>query len=265
MTKSWKVFRFLTRGCWSFGYSWQRDEPWWLLAVGRRPRYKRPWKKKKKCQVSRSLYPHRQIINGQEPSSRHTLMLPPTAIFTEVRKVPFSSYSRTVGLVYFSCVWPERAVHIQRSTKKKIFFFCLLLVFTLSEKEIWKHCAMLPQKFWKACESTFFFFFFSFSFFFSARLECERRSAGREGLHVASIQNGVLPHSICEYHLLSISPLRSLRIRGSRPAGRRQFAFQRRLSARKRSWMGTNSRCISPRVEPLKVAATLSPIRLKHC
>lgn len=160
--KGLKSFLVFTRGRESFGDTWQWDKPRCLLAVKRRPRYG-PWKK---CQVSRSLYPRRQIINGQEPSSRHPLMLPPPAIFTEVRKVPFSSYSWRAGLVYFSsvCRRLERAAHIQRHTKKRRTdrdIFCSpLWVFFVEWKGNLETLCNVASKVLKGLWERFFFLFF---------------------------------------------------------------------------------------------------------
>lgn len=111
--------------------------------------------------------------------------------FTEVLKVPFSFCRHTAGLCYFIVIchsWrPQRighkwVLHIKREIETLFGF--------VEWKEILKHCAMVPQKFWNVVRA----------FCHQSVLEPVR---WRRGLHVASIQNGVLPHSTCKYHLLS--------------------------------------------------------------
>lgn len=95
-TKKYKIFNsslypvFITL---FGGRHWQWGNPSWLLAAKRRGQHIDA----DKCGVSWS-----PLTNHQWPGtfSRHTPLLPPTENFTEVLKVPFSSYSQTAGLVY---------------------------------------------------------------------------------------------------------------------------------------------------------------------
>lgn len=150
-----------------------------------------------KCGVSWS-----PLTNHQWPGafSRHPLLLPPTDILQK-SKVPFFHF--TVGPCLFHFIWHswrsprvakfksvcytirERESERERVRERDIFCFFV------EWEEILKRCAMVPQRFWKV-----------------VRGFCQQSVwepvHWRPGLHVASIQNGELPHPTCEY-LFSIT------------------------------------------------------------
>lgn len=113
--------------------------------------------------------------------------------FTEVLKVPFFISQRPSGACLFNVVcdaaWGLREPIASCGTIRETFFFCFFhFWFFVDWKEILKHCAMVPQKFWKVVRG------------FGQQSVWEP-VGWRKGLHVASFQNGVLPDSTCEYPL----------------------------------------------------------------
>lgn len=118
--------------------------------------------------------------------------------FTEVLKVPFFISQRPSGACLVNVVCDaarglrEPIASSGTIRETQTFFFFFHFWFFVDWKEILKHCAMVPQKFWKVVRG------------FGQQSVWEP-VGWRKGLHVASFQNGVLPDSPCEYHLPSCS------------------------------------------------------------
>lgn len=116
--------------------------------------------------------------------------------FTEVLKVPFFISQRPSGACLFNVVCDaaqglrEPIASCGTIKETQTFFFFFHFCFFVDWKEILKHCAMVPQKFWKVVRGL-------------GQQSVWEPVGWRKGLHVASFQNGVLPDSTCEYPLPS--------------------------------------------------------------
>lgn len=141
------------------------------------------------------------LTNHQWPGtfSRHTLLLPPTEILQK-SKVPFFILQSNSGPCLFLFIWhswrPPRVAQVKsvcyknkREREREIFWF------SLSERKFWNIVQWCRKSFERLWER------------FCLHSVCESVGWTR-GLHVASIQNGELPHPACKYLLfLSLSKL----------------------------------------------------------